>query len=89
MLGLLGLESSFDTRRLHLGYRRVTPLAASGASGSCPDLLGHEFHYCTVVSNPDAPYAVVTDATGAQAGDQGARRGQVTGTFFHLIDSAN
>ncbi len=85
MLGLLGLESSFDTRRLHLGYRRVRPLSANPGA----DLLGHEFHYCTVISNPDQPFATVTDATGAPTGDLGARRGQVTGTFFHVIDVAN
>lgn len=79
MLGLLGLETSFAERRLHLGYRR-----ASDEAGR--ETFGHEFHYATVVANPDAPFADIRDIAGTIAGDQGARRGNVTGTFFHLID---
>lgn len=84
MLGLLGLETSYAARRLHLGYRRARVLAEPGLH-----LHGHEFHYCRTLANPDAPYADITDAAGAPAGDQGARRGDVTGTFFHVIDRAD
>lgn len=89
MLGLLGLESSFKTRRLHLGYRRARLLSADGMRETNAELLGHEFHYCSVLANPDMPFAAITDATGAPASDGGARRGAVTGTFFHLIDRAD
>ncbi len=89
MLGLLGLETSFKARRLHLGYRRAHLLSADGTRIANADLLGHEFHYCGVLANPDTPFAAITDATGAPASDPGARRGSVTGTFFHLIDLAD
>lgn len=88
MLGLLGLETSFKTRRLHLGYRRARLLPWPGSEGADVILLGHEFHYSSVLANPDAPYATVTDGTGAPASEQGGRRGRVTGTFFHVVDQA-
>jgi cobyrinic acid a,c-diamide synthase len=78
MLGLLGVETSFATRRLHLGYRRAR---FDGA-----DVLGHEFHYATVLANPDAPLAAITDAGGTAVAESGSRRGSVSGTFFHMID---
>jgi cobyrinic acid a,c-diamide synthase len=48
-------------------------------------LRGHEFHYSTIVSQPDTPLALVRDATGAIISETGSRRGHVTGTFFHVI----
>ena len=85
MTGLLGLETSFAKRRMHLGYRLAElscpiPGYAPGAR-----LRGHEFHYSTILAQPDAPLAVVRDATGAVIEETGSRRGNVTGTFFHLI----
>ncbi|MDO5648576.1 cobyrinate a,c-diamide synthase [Paracoccus sp. (in: a-proteobacteria)] len=87
MLGLLGLETSYQKRRMHLGYRRaelVTPMQGARA------LRGHEFHYATILSQPDAALAHVTDATGAAVPETGSRSacGRVTGTFFHLIAPA-
>ncbi|WP_265501574.1 cobyrinate a,c-diamide synthase [Paracoccus beibuensis] len=92
MLGLLGLETSYAKRRMHLGYRRAEPLAAVPGLGRHP-LRGHEFHYASILSQPDAPLAQVTDANGAQVPETGSHRampggGQVTGTFFHLIAPA-
>jgi cobyrinic acid a,c-diamide synthase len=83
MLGLLGVETSFAARRLHLGYRRAHFAAGQG------DVLGHEFHYATVLANPDAPLATITDAGGAAVAEGGSRRGSVSGTFFHMIDRAS
>jgi cobyrinic acid a,c-diamide synthase len=85
MAGLLGLVTSHATRRLHLGYRRAVlerPVAAL-AAGSV--LAGHEFRYSTILDQPDAPLARVTDANGEAVADTGSARGAVTGTFFHLI----
>ena len=48
-------------------------------------LRGHEFHYSTILDEPDAPLANVTDADGNPVSETGSRRGNVTGTFFHLI----
>ena len=48
-------------------------------------LRGHEFHYSTVLEQPDAPLAQVFDADGNAVPETGSRRGHVSGTFFHLI----
>jgi len=85
MAGLLGLETSFAKRRMHLGYRQaelITPMPGYGAGAQ---LRGHEFHYATILRQSDAPLARVTDANGAQIAEGGSRRGHATGTFFHLI----
>ena len=85
MTGLLGLVTSYEKRKFHLGYRRATlevpmPGFAKGAA-----LRGHEFHYSTILEQPDAPLAVVTDADGNAVVETGSHRGKVSGTFFHLI----
>lgn len=85
MTGLLGLETSFARRRLHLGYRLAELAAPMPGYRAGTRLRGHEFHYSTIVSQPDEPLAVVRDATGAMIAETGSRRGSVTGTFFHLI----
>jgi len=85
MAGLLGLVTSYEARRMHLGYRRAELVA--GMPGFAPRavLRGHEFHYSTILEQPDAPLARVTDAEGAEVTETGSVRGQVSGTFFHLI----
>jgi len=86
MAGLLSLETSFAKRRLHLGYRaaRLVADCAIGRAGAM--VFGHEFHYATTISVGDEPLVSATDATGAAVAERGARRGSVSGTFFHLID---
>lgn len=86
MLGLLGLETSFAKRRLHLGYRRARLLAPIPGAGAGDSLTGHEFHYASVLDQPDQPLAHVTSADGATVAETGARRGTVSGTFFHMVD---
>jgi cobyrinic acid a,c-diamide synthase len=86
MTGLLALETSFAHRRMHLGYRRARlkvacPLGAPGA-----EIMGHEFHYASLLSNADEPLVECRDATGAPVAEGGGRRGSVSGTFFHFID---
>ena len=85
MTGLLGLETSFAKRRIHLGYRRAELAAEMPGHTPGTQLRGHEFHYATIVTQPDPPLAAVRDANGAEVAETGSRRGQVTGTFFHLI----
>ena len=86
MAGLLSLETSFAQRRLHLGYRRARlgsacPLGAAGG-----EIFGHEFHYASVLANGDEPLVECRDAAGKAVPEAGARRGTVSGTFFHFID---
>lgn len=88
MAGLLGLETSFAARKMHLGYRRATLLAAAAGLPLGAMLVGHEFHYATVTAQPDAPLAAVTDAAGAPVTETGSRRNLATGSFFHLIGPA-
>ena len=89
MAGLLPLETSFQERRLALGYRRAR-LTADGPLGKMGTAYcGHEFHYCRVVSeDAGRPLFTATDATGASLGDAGMSVGTVSGSFIHLIDRA-
>ena len=84
MAGLLGLETSYEKRRMHLGYRRAEPLAPL-AGAYAQRLTGHEFHYASILAQPDAALARVTDANGDAVAETGSRRGHATGSFFHLI----
>ena len=85
MCALLGLEASFATRRMHLGYRFATLVAGMPGHQTGARLRGHEFHYATILSQPDAPLAIVQDANGVAVAETGSHRGRVTGTFFHVI----
>lgn len=85
MAGLLGLSTSFAKRRLHLGYRRATLHAPLPGQNAGAVLAGHEFHYATILSQTDAPLAEVSDAEGRVMPDTGSHRGNVSGSFFHLI----
>lgn len=88
MAGLLGLVTSYAQRQMHLGYRRAELLSpVAGITVGTP-LRGHEFHYSTIIEQPDAPLAHVTDAEGTAVAETGSRRGQVSGSFFHLIAPA-
>ena len=86
MLGLLPLVTSFETRKRHLGYRKVTPL--DGRMFASP-MTAHEFHYSTVVTEGDGDRLFeAKDATGNKLGHVGLRRGHIAGSYMHLIDLA-
>jgi len=85
MAGLLGLVTSYETRKLHLGYRSARLVAPMPGLSAGAVLRGHEFHYSTILDEPDTPLAEVVDADGKPVPETGSRRGHVTGTFFHLI----
>ena len=85
MGGLLGVATSFATRKLHLGYRQGTLVEAGPLGGRGARVRGHEFHYATIVEEPDPPFAMLRDAQGGEPVAAGARRGYVTGSFFHAI----
>lgn len=88
MAGLLALETSFARRSLHLGYRtaRLDAACALGPAGTT--VLGHEFHYASVLRAGDDALVECRDASGAVVAEAGARRGSVSGTFFHAISKA-
>ena len=93
MAGLLGLVTSFQKRRMHLGYRLAELVAPIPGHAAGARLRGHEFHYATILDQPDAPLAVVTDATGAIVPETGSQMslaggGRATGSFFHAIAEA-
>jgi cobyrinic acid a,c-diamide synthase len=89
MAGLLGLQTSFEKRRMHLGYRLAKLQAPAAGYPAHARLRGHEFHYATILAQPDAALAEVSDATGASVAETGSRRGLATGSFFHLIAEAS
>jgi cobyrinic acid a,c-diamide synthase len=89
MTGLLGHSTSFARRKLHLGYREARLLSDCAIGPAGARLRGHEFHYAALVdAGSDAPLAELTDGRGELLGPSGARRGNVTGTFFHAIATA-
>lgn len=93
MMGLLGLVTTFQKRRMHLGYRVATLTAAVPGHHEGARLRGHEFHYATVLEQPDKPLAQVVDAAGAVVPETGSYRvqagsGRATGSFFHHIAEA-
>ncbi len=88
MAGLLGLETSYEKRKMHLGYRQATLHAPMLGHATGTRLRGHEFHYSTILAQPDTPLAQVSDSNGVEVPETGSRRGNATGTFFHLIAEA-
>ena len=83
MAGLLSLETSFAERKLHLGYRRLTPLADTWLG---PDpVTGHEFHYTTALRAEGPPLFAAQDAAGRDLGEMGLRVGPVSGSYAHVI----
>ncbi|PSL19690.1 cobyrinate a,c-diamide synthase [Shimia abyssi] len=89
MAGLLGLVTSYEKRKFHLGYRQASLHAPMPGFGAGARLRGHEFHYSTILEEPDAPLAQVGDADGNPVPETGSLRGNTTGTFFHLIAEAS
>lgn len=93
MAGLLGLETSFAKRKMHLGYRKADLNAAIPGHDARARLRGHEFHYATILTEPDAPLAHITDSNDLVVPETGSVRtfeggGCATGTFFHMIAEA-
>ncbi|MDB2407085.1 cobyrinate a,c-diamide synthase [Jannaschia sp.] len=84
MAGLLRLETSFATRKLHLGYRHAR--AADGPFAG--NWAAHEFHYATTQRAEGAPLFAARDAEGTPLPPAGLRLGQAQGSFLHLIAPA-
>ncbi|WP_299876705.1 cobyrinate a,c-diamide synthase [uncultured Sulfitobacter sp.] len=94
MAGLLGVETSFAKRKFHLGYRKAELNAGLPGQAAGSKLTGHEFHYATILEEPDDPLAHVTDSNDVAVPETGSVRryeggGVATGTFFHMIAEAS
>jgi cobyrinic acid a,c-diamide synthase len=86
MAGLLGHATSFAQRKLHLGYRAARLLAACPIGAASAHVRGHEFHHASLIERgADAPLVELRDAQGNPVAESGSRRGNVSGTFFHVI----
>ncbi len=86
MAGLLGHSTSFARRKMNLGYRQARLRADCPAGPAGSTLRGHEFHYASVTDpGNDEPLAELSDGQGRPLPASGARRGRVSGTFFHAI----
>jgi len=84
MAGLLDHVSSFQTRKMHIGYRQLTPLQSDIWTDR---LRGHEFHWSTIQdAGTDAPLFRQTDARNVDLGPTGGRRGSVMGSYANMID---
>ena len=86
MIGLLGLETSFAKRKLNLGYRKAEIVERCVLGNPGDQLTGHEFHYASVISSPDAPLFHLRDSDGNILAQRGSRRGLTTGSFLHVVD---
>lgn len=85
MAGLLGLETSFAQRKLHLGYRQAATVGGSPLGAPGLEFRGHEFHYATVTGEVGNPLFSCRDAQGTEKGVMGLCSGTVAGSFVHLI----
>jgi cobyrinic acid a,c-diamide synthase len=88
MAGLLPIETSYARRKMHLGYRVATLVRGGTLGAGGARLVGHEFHYASVVGGePDRDDALtfIHDADGADLGLAGHQIGRVSGSFFHLV----
>jgi len=84
MCGLLKLQTSFEKRKLHLGYR--TLMAKDFVLGD--HLMGHEFHYTSAIREEGEPLFEMRDVLGEDLGRQGLCDGNVMGSYAHVIDGA-
>jgi len=82
MLGLLPVSTSFEKRKLHLGYRSLTALSGPFEGHRLP---AHEFHYASILASETPNLFASSDSLGADLGVIGHRRGRVSGSFAHII----
>ena len=88
MIGLLGLVTSYEKRKFHLGYRQAETIQPTEIFAHGTSWRGHEFHYSQILSQPDTKLFHVTDAADEAVAETGSVRGHTTGTFFHMIAKA-
>ena len=87
MADLLPLTTSFQTRKLSLGYRLARACSDLPFASTETILTGHEFHYSTIKSQQaDSPLFSASDARGQDLGGCGLRLGNVAGSYLHIVD---
>ena len=64
MIGLLGLVTSYAKRKFNLGYRLAETNSPVEIFSANKKLRGHEFHYSSIIEQPDEPLFSVKDAEG-------------------------
>ena len=89
MFDLLGLVTSFKKRKLNLGYRMAKLRKENIHHSKNKIIYGHEFHYTSIIDQPDQPLYEVYDATQNIVKETGSIKENVSGTFFHYIAVAN
>lgn len=86
MAGLLSHSTSFAQKKMHLGYRSMTP--QPNPIWKTP-LRGHEFHMSFLAdAGTDSPLFQQFDARNEDLGLTGGQRGSVLGSYTHIIDLA-
>ena len=85
MFGLLSLITSFEKRKLHLGYRLAKLKNEKNNFHNSKVLRGHEFHYSTIIQQKDSELYEVFDANDIKVKETGSYKGNVSGTFFHFL----
>ena len=83
MLDLLGVITSFEQKKRHLGYRALSALHPLALGNH---FMAHEFHYTTLLKEEGEALFAAKDALGNNLGSCGLRRGTIMGSYMHLID---
>ena len=86
MLGLLPLTTSFENKKLSLGYRTATTVCKTALGPIGTRFRCHEFHYASIVSSEGENLFEVEDADQTQLEPVGSKNKSVSGSFMHLID---
>jgi cobyrinic acid a,c-diamide synthase len=89
MAGLLPVETSFAAPKLHLGYRKLQLLSDGPLGKTATKYRGHEFHYSTQIAGSEEFLFKAHDALDDDLGTLGCHRGNIMGSYFHLIDSVD
>lgn len=85
MCGQLGVDTSFEERALHLGYRSIQ--ADLPAPLGQHTLAAHEFHYSTLKAERLAAASATVVNAMAQPVETGFyNQGSVLGSYMHVID---
>jgi len=85
MANLLDLHTSFANRKRHLGYRKFFP--KNGFFWQGP-MLGHEFHYTSAIHQRGDALFDAEDGSAAALGTMGLKKGNICGSYGHIIAPA-